>query len=175
MNRHGFRKRYNTLPNWQRWLLEGLVLIALFSALSSWASRHMLSDDDMAPPMQLTTLDGQPVFIDWSNQQQRTLLYFFAPWCGVCRISMPGLNLIDTNNLQVHAVALDYQDSQAVSDFINDVGFTGSVLMGNRQTQDQFKIQGYPSYYVVDSQGQVQHRDQGLSTPPGLWLRTRQF
>ena len=174
---------YKQWPRTVRWPLELLLLILLFSLASSWVSRHMLNTDEVAPTAVLMTLDGQSIELDWSSSHgdfpspraSRTLLYFFAPWCGICRVSMPGLNVIPTDNLRIYAVALDFNTQEEVEQFVTDVGYEGTVLLGTDRLRDQFQIRGYPSYYVIDDQGKIRHRDQGLSTPPGLWLRTHSF
>jgi thiol-disulfide isomerase/thioredoxin len=102
-------------------------------------------------------------------------VYFFAPWCSVCRISMPGLNLLEADDdaLTVIAVALDWESVEEVETFITDSGFNGPVLLGHAQTGRDYQISGYPSYYIISQDGQIEHADRGLSTPPGLWLRSR--
>ena len=112
--------------------------------------------------------------LQWPAEHDKTLIYFFAPWCGVCRVSMPGLNTLpDNQTVRVVAIALDYASREEVARFIDEVGFKQEVLLGNAALRAQFNIQGYPSYYVADRDGRVIHQDRGLSTPPGLWLRTQ--
>lgn len=163
---------------WLRRLAEAVVFIALFAAASLWLSRHMLQADSVAPPLLLPSLTtsgntpAQPV--SWPSVHERTLIYFFAPWCQVCRVSMPGLNLLATDDqqLRVVAVALDWESEQEVAQFVERTGYSGEVLLGNSKTGAVWQISGYPSYYVVDRRGVILHADRGLSTPPGLWLRT---
>ena len=171
---------YPQWPRRVRWPLETALFIMLFVLASSWVSRHMLETDKAAPSVHLSSLKGDTVHLDWNSSQplsgnssSPTLLYFFAPWCGICRISMPGLDLIPTQDVLIYAIALDFNTQDEVQQFVNEVGFEGTVLLGSDSLRDQFKIQGYPSYYVIDQHGVIRHRDQGLSTPPGLWLRTR--
>ena len=173
---------------WLRRGVELLLFILLFSALSHWLSRHMLDSGSYAPSLQLPLLQSNPAAatrsdrssaadqtadLSWPAPQSRTLVYFFAPWCSVCRVSMPGLNLLGSEDLRVVAVALDWETRQEVETFIHSVGFTGEVLLGNKNTAEQYQVQGYPSYYVMDNNGEILHQDRGLSTPPGLWLRTQ--
>tara|TARA_B100001109_G_scaffold201911_1_gene168687 strand:+ start:76499 stop:77050 length:552 start_codon:yes stop_codon:yes gene_type:complete len=160
---------------WLRRAAEATVFILLFVAISVWLGRHMLDRDAQAPNSRLTQLSTrQPTPLSWPSSHERTLVYFFAPWCSVCRISMPGLTLLETDDqhLRVVAVALDWQDEQEVRQFISDTGFSGEVLLGTPETSAAWKISGYPSYYVVGKNGNILHADRGVSTPPGLWLRT---
>jgi len=158
------------------WRLGEVVLsLILFTSISLWLSRHMLDSDTLAPASQLTRLgDRESLQLIWPARHERTLVYFFAPWCSVCRVSMPGLNLLQTDDqqLRVIVVALDWDNRQQVQQFIEDTGFSGEVLLGNDTVTAEWKITGYPSYYVVGKDGRILHADRGLSTPPGLWLRT---
>ncbi|WP_296980714.1 MULTISPECIES: TlpA family protein disulfide reductase [unclassified Thalassolituus] len=165
---------------WLRRLIELSVFILLFSLISMWLGRHMLDSETPAPTSQLTTLptgdsNPLPASLHWPAQYERTLVYFFAPWCSVCRISMPGLNTLptDDHSLRVIAIALDWQSRSEVQQFIADTGFNGEVFLGTADTAQAWQISGYPSYYVVDKQGLIVHSDRGVSTPPGLWLRTQ--
>ncbi|WP_133245653.1 TlpA family protein disulfide reductase [Pelagibaculum spongiae] len=140
-------------------------------------SRNMLDSGVQIPAQQLPNLSGELVELQWPSESKRTLVYFFAPWCTFCKVSMPGLNFLlpdsdqAAKKLNVIAIGLDYQSQEEVQTFIDGTGFTGQVLLGNRQLAQQFQVQVYPSYYILDQNGVVLRRDQGLSTPPGLWLR----
>ena len=158
-----------------RRLAGWLLVILLLGGLSLWVSRHMLSTATQAPGATLPLLSGGQAQLLWPAASERTLVYFFAPWCQICRLSMPGLNLLDSDHgsLRIVAVALDYDSEQDVRAFVEDVGFHGEVLLGTEQTRQDWQITGYPAYYVIARNGQIQHKDMGISTPPGLWLRTR--
>ncbi|MCD8522045.1 MAG: TlpA family protein disulfide reductase [Saccharospirillaceae bacterium] len=167
-----------------QWLRRGaelLVFLLLFIILSHWLSRHMLDAGSSAPSTTLPALNNPDATLQstptgrliWPAEHERTLVYFFAPWCSICRVSMPGLNLLGHDDLRIVAVALDWETREEVEAFVSSVGFSGEVLLGNDTTAQQYQVQGYPSYYVMDRQGRIQHQDRGLSTPPGLWLRTQ--
>jgi hypothetical protein len=78
-----------------------------------------------------------------------------APWCGVCAASSPPLRWFDRwtgGEVQVVLVGLDWSSPQELADY---------------------RIRGYPTYYVLDADGRIAGRDFGYTTAPGLWLRTR--
>lgn len=167
-------KPSNNTSRWLGRLIELSLLIIGFMALSSWLSSHLLDDGSQIPQLSLPQLSSsENGALNWPSDTDKTLVYFFAPWCSACRISMPGLNVLPDNNLRVVAIAQDWQDRPEIEKFIADVGFRGEVLLGNTDTREFFRVQGYPSYYVLDKNGRVLHQDQGVSTPPGLWLRTQ--
>lgn len=170
-------KKYASVPGW-------LVLIMIFIAINEYSSRSLLGTDSQLDTISLPRLErherpgnsassGHLTVLSWPARHQKTLLYFFAPWCHICHISMSGLTVTPDNHLRIIAIALDWQSPHEVTEMVDKTGFTGEVLLGNSNTARQFQITGYPSYYVVDQQGRVLHKDRGLSTPLGVWLRTR--
>lgn len=165
------RDCYRQLRGWQRLSLELMIIAVVFFGLSSWSSRHLLQEGEKLPELIVSTLEGEPVTLA-APSHERTLVYVFAPWCSICRISMPGLSLIERPSMEQVALALDYDSVEEVSQFIEDVGFTGKVYLGNSSVAKALNIQGYPSYYLLNADGDIIHRAQGLSTPPGIWLNS---
>lgn len=159
-------------PRWRTWLETGLILVALL-LFSLWLSRDMLSRGETAPTehLPLLTTQAATAVLSWPAEE-KTLVYFFAPWCSVCRVSMPSLNLLPDAQLRVVAIALDWQTEGEVREFVTRSGYTGDVMLGNPDVARRWQIDAYPSYYVIAADGRILHRDRGLSTPPGLWLRT---
>lgn len=153
-------------------LIQWLALLLAIVAISVWLNRHLLQKGTTLDPLQLPNLQGEIQRIDWQDSR-RTVVYAFAPWCSICRVSMPGLNIIEDNDVRVIALAFDWQSEQEVAQFVDNVGFQGHVLMANDSLAQTLKVEAYPTYYVIDQNGIIQHRDRGLTTPPGLWLRTR--
>ncbi len=74
--------------------------------------------------------------------------------------------------LQVLAVALDYANKDAVLEFTDRHDFTFPVLLGTLREAADYRIRGFPTYYVIDAQGRVQQRSVGYSTLLGLKLRS---
>ena len=156
-------------------LLKGLrdaaILVLAIYGISLWQARHLLDDDGSVEinDLQLVSVQGNvtPVF----EQNKRTLLYFFAPWCSICEVSINNLDYLDDPNLRIVKIALDYQNQNAVEQFVseNDVG--GNILMGSAQLKQQFNIPGYPTYYLLDENQTVVGHSFGYSTVLGLKLK----
>lgn len=152
--------------------IEWLVILLAIILISLWLNRHLLETGTPIASLSLPDLHGNPQTLHWQDSQ-RTLVYAFAPWCSICRISMPGLNLIEHDNVRVVVLAFDWQSVDEVAQFVDSVGFQGQVLLADNTLAQALNVDAYPTYYVIDNEGLVLHRDRGLSTPPGLWLRTR--
>ena len=156
-----------------RWLAEIALVLLLMAAFSLWLNRHMLDSGEPAPAETLPALPAGTGTLHWPAQHDKTLVYFFAPWCAVCKVSMPSLNLLSGDDLRVVVIALDWQNQAEVEAFVHSSDFQGEVLLGTAGTMQRWQIDAFPSYYVVGRDGKVLHRDRGFTTPPGLLLRIR--
>lgn len=153
-----------------RWALEALIFLLVIYGISRWQSREMLPSDgsEMVSPMTLVTLEGdtQSLF----QPGQRTLVYFWAPWCRVCALSIGSLQNVENDKLRVVTVAMDFDSIEAVTEFVQNHQVTAPVMLGNQQLSKEFQIQGYPSYYLLDEQGSIVAKSIGLNTSIGIKL-----
>ena len=133
----------------------------------------MLSTDEKIPhqSLELPTIMGDNIAI--SANKKQTILYFFAPWCHVCEVSIGNLQTFYQQNEQVDviAIALDYVNQTEIENYAAKHQLTFPVSLGNEAIKQAFKISGYPSYYVLDTTNKVIARSIGYSTEMGLYLR----
>lgn len=152
----------------------GLVVI-VFSAASMFQSRNMLdADGEAAPSLRGMTLAGERY--DLAELHERpALVYFFAPWCRICAASADNLVRLrrwrDVDELEIVAVALDWQSADEVRNYVERHGLNVKVVLAGADVARDWQIQAYPSYYVLDGQHRVLRRDIGYSTQLGLWFR----
>jgi thiol-disulfide isomerase/thioredoxin len=148
-----------------------IILCAIVFAVSIWQSRNMLDvDSKISLDKQLLVgLDGQVSALIKSDKT--SLIYFFAPWCKVCPLSIGNLEYLDPEKINIVRVALDYSNVQEVQDFAIKHNISSQILLGHEGLKQQFKIQGYPTYYIMDDQQKVLAKSYGYSTALGLKLR----
>jgi thiol-disulfide isomerase/thioredoxin len=153
------------------YLRDALIGIVIISAIMYWQSKDMLSADGSVHIAQqnLVSLNGE--VLPLLAQDKANLVYFFAPWCSICALSIGNLSYLDPSKVNVVIVALDYSNKEAVETFVNEHKLNSQVLMGHDALKSQFQIQGYPSYYLVDENGIITSRSFGYSTAVGLKLR----
>ncbi|QOL27320.1 TlpA family protein disulfide reductase [Thalassotalea sp. LPB0316] len=134
----------------------------------------MLSDNSQVSTelVNLPTLDDKTIAI--TAQQKKKVLYFFAPWCQICHASIGNLENIylKRDDIDVVAIALDFDSIEEVQTFVADKALTFPVALGNSELKTTFQITGYPSYYVIDENNKVVAQSLGYSTELGLYLRT---
>ena len=139
--------------------------------MSSLQQKDLLADASVAPALRLVSLDGEVVAVK-PQQAGKTLVYFFAPWCSVCKLSVPNLEVLrqarSDEELAIYLVALSYESQEEVAAFFDDIPVSVPVLMGNRQTMAAFKIEAFPTYYVLDEQLRVLSKSVGYSSELGL-------
>ena len=149
---------------WLRWAVELLLLMTVVWAISAWQSRNMLVSNGnlKVPEINLVNLEGGVTPI--TEKGKRTLLYFWAPWCRVCAISIGSLQNIDADTLNV----------EAVENFVTNHEMQSPVLLGTQSLKSSLQIPGYPSYYLIDEEQNIVAKSFGLNTSVGIkvnnWL-----
>lgn len=155
-------------------VIQTIVFVVIFNAMSMLREMDMLSTNgDLAPALQpLKTLNGDTVSLLPTGN--KTVIYFFAPWCQVCNFSIDNLQSFQEKNpqLSVIAIALDYADIKNVEKFTRNHQLTFPVVLGNENIKRQFKVLGYPSYYVLNEENRIIARSLGYSSELGLYLRS---
>ena len=162
---------------WRRRLAEVLLFVVIVGGIYAWRTRDLLPAGDRvaAPAFELTDLQGQPWSLD-TLAGKPVVLYFFAPWCAVCAASSPQLRWFDRwqgDEVQIVLVGLDWSSPAELAEYAARHELPMPVLAAGPQTAADYRIRGYPTYYVLDAEGRVAGRDFGYTTVPGLWLRTR--
>ena len=120
-----------------------------------------------APDFTLRDLEGQPVSLS-QFRGKVVLLDFWASWCGPCIGNLPYLKKIkkETADLPVVFVNLSLDTSDAAwRKAIEEHGIEGvhvrSGVSGSGPAVD-YNVRGIPAYFLVDPQGMVLKRLDGL-------------
>jgi peroxiredoxin len=162
---------------WARRLAEVLLVVVIVGGIYAWRTRDLLpAGERVAPPaFELLDLQGRR----WTPETlagKPAVLYFFAPWCGVCAASSPQLRWFDRwmgEEVQVVMVGLDWANLEELADYAARHELRLPILAAGAEVAADYRVGGYPTYYVLDAEGRIAARDFGYTTAPGLWLRTR--
>jgi len=156
--------------------LQALLFFTVFFAISIYQIRNHIPRTTDVPLISGQSADGTPNQINLAQgilKSHPTLLYFFAPWCGVCKIAMGNLNILSTfASVNVVIIALDYDNKNEVIDLIKQKNLGNfELVFGDNATKQSFKVGAYPTYYVVSGQGEVFTSSIGYSTTIGMLFR----
>ena len=162
---------------WARRLAEVLLVVLIVGGIQAWRMRDLLPADERvaAPAFELVDLQGRPWTLE-ALAGRPAVLYFFAPWCGVCAASSPQLRWFDRwmgDEVQLVLVGLDWSNQAELEAYAVRHELSMPVLAAGPALAADYRIRGYPTYYVLDADGRIAGRDFGYTTAPGLWLRTR--
>ena len=164
------KNKYNAM------LMDALLIFMVLMAFSWWQNRGSLAaNNQAATDFKLMALDGTTYQLS-GFQGQKVLVYFFAPWCSICRLSAENLNDLraarSDDELLILMVALAYDNRAEVETFVSDLDLQVPVLLGSDQLMRDYQIVGFPTYYVIDETGKLASRSIGYSTELGMRVRT---
>jgi thiol-disulfide isomerase/thioredoxin len=131
-----------------------------------YLSNPQLARARMAPPFEITTLDGRQVSMD-ELQGKVVLLDFWATWCQPCREALPHIQKVakkfEGEPLVIISISVD-TDQKKWKDFVLknemtwtqycDGGFTGPVARS-------FDVHSIPHTFTIDADGVLQDEQIG--------------
>jgi thiol-disulfide isomerase/thioredoxin len=140
-------------------IVFGLGAFLLLPAIAAHAA-----SGEAAPPFALQTLDGKTVTRD-SLKGKVVLLDFWATWCGPCLKALPELKDLRQKNagqpLVIVSVSVD-EDKKTVQDFASRNGMDWlQAWDGQMQAVSAFRVDSFPSYVILDSEGRIAYRQKG--------------
>jgi thiol-disulfide isomerase/thioredoxin len=120
-----------------------------------------------APDFALQSLYGETVRLS-DLRDKVVLLYFWATWCGPCKIEMP--RFVDLQNqygpqgLQIVAVVLDEDATEAeVAGFADSVRANYPILIGNQKVADAYGgLPVLPESFLIARDGKIVDKTIGL-------------
>lgn len=156
---------------WLSLAVDVAAIIAIFVAVHAWQTRSM-PIGETAPVAALPVLDGAGVRTVIPDRTTG-VVYFFAPWCGICRQSIGNVDaLVEQGSIGwATAIALDYGHVDSVRAFVEDTGLRAPVLLGDADTAAAWGVRAFPTYFVIDENGNIDSRSVGYSTRLGMWTR----
>lgn len=112
-----------------------------------------------APEFELMSVNNEPFSVA-KLKGKWTVLDFWGTWCGPCVAEMPELNkyhnqLLKQNiNLRFMTIAC-YDTKDKVVQFLAENKYNIPVLMSDGKVQENYKVSGYPSKYIITPEGKI--------------------
>lgn len=164
----------------KKWVQNVVWVVAaavIFFGMRAYQKRDVLAADGRpVPAFKLQSLDG--TLYDLQGQQgKRVVLFFFAPWCSVCKRNVSTLTDLrqdyQEDDVLIVAVGLGYRNVKELESFRDKYEVTFPVLVGNEAVQQQFGISSFPTTFLVDAAGRLSDSFLGytplLALKWGLW------
>ncbi|MDQ3235805.1 MAG: hypothetical protein M3Q07_28690, partial [Pseudobdellovibrionaceae bacterium] len=103
------------------WVLNIFVFLMLAYVVEYWQSRNITRGvlPETLRTLSLPTVEGTTRSL-WSPEKY-TVIYIFAPWCGVCRASGTNIERLP-DRFQKAALALSWEHPNEVENFVQDGG-----------------------------------------------------
>lgn len=152
----------------KRSLIGGFLLAAL---LAVWSKDH-----EPAPQFRARSLDGES-FSNESVNGNVVLLQFWTTWCPYCRREQPMIDRLskELSNKGVVVLAVDVAESEAeVRDYLErSPRAVPIVLTRDTNLVNLFSPREFPTYVVIDRQGNVAYVQRGAAGERALRSQLR--
>jgi|SRR5688572_15293618 thiol-disulfide isomerase/thioredoxin len=120
-----------------------------------------------APRLGLTPYRGAPPTELASGRS--TLLFFWATWCGICKVALPDLEQARKRGYEV--IAITDEDPEQLDAFFASYRGPFPPLVAideDRQAFLDYGVSGTPTFVLIDGQGRVQAQKSGYAKAKGL-------
>lgn len=139
--------------------LEG----SLLNPTAAQFGRHV------APDFEVSSLDGE-YFSNFKLEGERTLLVFWAPWCGVCQRELPKLAQYYKHDMPYDLQVLSLGTSASRGEVVQYVDAHPRTFAfptaydANKVITNDFGIRAFPTYVLLDRDGTILlvHRGGGI-------------
>ncbi|TLM76956.1 protein disulfide oxidoreductase [Microbulbifer harenosus] len=158
---------------WRRgfWSLVKFVLFAaaIVSVVSWYHSRNM--PKGAAPELVATDIQGQAVNLQAMTEDGPVLIYFWATWCGYCRVVSPAVSdLADQHQVITIALQSGSADEVAAYQLKHQLEFR-TINDPQGALSASWGLQVTPTIAIIDREGRVSAVTSGMTSKWGLKAR----
>ena len=153
-------------------LFEALVIVAIVVAVQLWQTRGLPEGE--APPLSGTLLDDSQLSLAdvlVAAGGKPVLVAFWATWCAVCKAEAGGLESLAAEQ-PVVAVATSSGSAEEVRQYLAERGRKlPSIIDDEGRLAAQWHVQGLPTHFIVDGNGNIRFRMVGYTSAWGMRAR----
>ena len=159
--------------------LVNTLILSLILAAGALAQQN-LQVGQAAPDFSATSLDGQAVNLK-DLQGKVVVLTFWSTRCEICHNELPKMNQVVNRykDKGVVFLALTMENAQKVQPYVQKNPFAYTILTNGfsvvlkyaNMSKDGAINMGFPSYFVINKTGQIDHKSEGWDKTPMLESR----
>jgi|WetSurMetagenome_2_1015567.scaffolds.fasta_scaffold107569_2 thiol-disulfide isomerase/thioredoxin len=151
---------------------RGFILLIVFILFLFTFSNAQSFQQQKAPNFALKSYDGKTVELA-KLKGKAVIVNFWATWCGPCRAEIPDfIKVYDTyksKGLEIVGIALDEDGWSIVKPFLEKNKLNYPVVLGTADIVQKYGgIEGIPTTFFVDKNGNIVDRQVGMLTKPIL-------
>lgn len=161
------------MRRWGRWVRQALVMLLLLAVVVGVMDFLRRPQLPATLPTQLTDLAGRPVALAALSTERPLLIYVWASWCGICRVTSTTVEALARNGENVVTLALRSGDDARLTQYLARRELHFPVINdADGRLSTAWRVGVTPTFIVL-VRGQVVASTTGWSSYPGLWLRLR--
>ena len=162
--------------SWWKTVAKNIALLVfVYGAAQIYQTHGLLDEGTEVPSFQLQSLTGGLVDSQ-SLKGKGSLIYVFAPWCGVCEMTTSSLvrvrEWLPEDSYQVLALGMSYRSHQELERYAQEGNLNVPVLLGNDRLLEELKVEAFPTFYFVSEDGTIAGQSVGYTSAISLWLRS---
>lgn len=149
-------------------VLQLILILIVFMAVRAWQLRDAIAG--MAPDIQ-AELSSQQSFKLGQFHGRPALIYFWASWCPMCKMTNDNIVSI-AEDYQVVSIASWSGKKDEVVDYMQEAGINMPVIIDDEgYWAREYNVKGVPTSFLIDPSGEIQFIESGYSSEFGLRLR----
>jgi cytochrome c biogenesis protein CcmG/thiol:disulfide interchange protein DsbE len=129
---------------------------------------RLVRNPEAAPDFKLAALDGKALSLE-ASRGKVILLNFWATWCGPCRAEIPDLIALQQkykDQLQIIGLVVDDDDAAVIKQVVTETQINYPVAISSPEVRLHYGgIAALPTSFVLDSQGRIVQKHEGLRDP----------
>jgi thiol-disulfide isomerase/thioredoxin len=150
------------------WTAEILFFVLVYLGIRSWLQQDMV--EGPAPALDAALLDGSPVQLE-QYQGRPVLLYFWASWCGICKLEQGVINSIK-KDWPVITIAMQSGQPADIQAYLDEHQLDWRVVPDPEgRLAQRYGVRGVPASFILDENGVIRFQEAGYTTTLGLRAR----